>query len=432
MVATVAILGTAGRGAARIAAGTTVTVLCLLTTASAACADQVRADQWHLQRLGAAAAWHYATGAGVIVAVIDSGVDATHPDLMGQVLPGLDLVAGSATDGRVDRVGHGTTVASFIAGRADDPNGVLGLAPRAKILPVRVLDDANTYEDASVVADGLRWAVDHGASVVNLSLGGAVASEALARAIRYAGAHEVVVVACTGNRDGLADPGEQVWYPAREPGVVAVAGLATPPIAGRRVRPGDPGRTRADRAGRETLWSGSITGPQTVLTAPSVDLVGARPGGYWKVQGTSFAAPLVAATAALVRSRWPTLDAANVISRLTRTARDLGPPGRDDQYGFGEIDPVAALTAPVPKITGNPLVTGNPLSAGAAVGADDGADGPGAPAGLTRSQAKPVAAPTRPQRDTISTTLTSAAMVAVLVTWIVILGLRHRARHRRR
>ena len=93
-----------------------------------------------------------------------------------------------------------------------------------------------------------------------------------------------------------------------------------------------------------------------MLTAPAVNLIGPRPGGYWKVQGTSFAAPLVAGTAALIRSKWPTLDAANVINRLIRTARDLGPPGRDDQYGYGEVNPVAALTASVPLVRRNPLI----------------------------------------------------------------------------
>jgi len=93
-----------------------------------------------------------------------------------------------------------------------------------------------------------------------------------------------------------------------------------------------------------------------VLTAPAVNLIGPRPGGYWKVQGTSFAAPLVTATAALIRSKWPTLDAPNVINRLIRTARDLGPVGRDDQFGYGEVNPVAALTASVPIVRRNPLI----------------------------------------------------------------------------
>jgi type VII secretion-associated serine protease mycosin len=259
-------------------------------------------------------------------------VDAKHPDLAGQVLPGLDLVT-PAQDGRYDPVGHGTTVAGLIAGSARDDRGALGLAPDAKILPVRVLDADNRYEDALIVAQGVRWAVDHGARVLNMSLGGIGTSAALAEALDYAFAKDVVVIACTGNVTATAPT--DVWYPAREPGVVAVSGL--------------------DRANGGTLWPGSITGPATVISAPAASLVGARPGGHWRVQGTSFAAPLVSATAALIRSRWPTMPAADVVNRLISTARDIGPTGRDESYGFGALDPVAALTRDLPAVETNPL-----------------------------------------------------------------------------
>lgn len=294
-------------------------------------ADAVRDEQWQLKVLNARTAWRLSTGKGVTVAVIDSGVDASHPDLVGQVLPGVDLVRASG-DGHIDPVGHGTTVAALIAGRDDDRRGVVGLAPDARILPVRVLDEENRYDDALIVAKAVRWAVDHGAQVVNLSLGGAGDSPALASAIDYAFARDVVVVACTGN---LTSSGPvEVWYPAREPGVVAVAGL---------------------ERGGDRLWSGSLTGDETVLTAPATGLLGARPGGYWRVQGTSFAAPLVAATAALIRARWPDMSAADVVNRLLTTARDLGPAGRDPTFGFGRVDPVAALDETVSGVSRNPL-----------------------------------------------------------------------------
>jgi len=309
----------------------------VLGTPGTAIADPVDA-QWQLAALQAETAWAESVGAGVIVAVVDSGVDASHPDLVGQVLPGVDLVDGS-TDGRTDPVGHGTSVAALIAGRADG-RGVVGLAPDAKILPVRVLDSDNRYDDALVVARGVLWAVDHGAKVINLSLGGANYSPALADALDYAFARDVVVVACTGNV--LPGGPAEVWYPAREPGVVAVVGLAHTP-------------------NDDLLWSNSITGRQTVLAAPGADLRSARPaGGHWRVQGTSFAAPLVSATAALVRSKWPGMSAANVVQRLTRTARDLGPVGRDDRYGFGAVDPVSALRTTVAEVRTNPLDTGAP------------------------------------------------------------------------
>ncbi|MDX5458574.1 type VII secretion-associated serine protease mycosin [Micromonospora tulbaghiae] len=293
--------------------------------------DQVRDEQWQLEELRAKTAWRTSTGRGVVVAVIDSGVDGAHADLAGQVLPGLDLVTPDGSDGP-DPVGHGTTVAGLIAGRADDDRGVVGLAPDAKILPVRVLDAENRYDDALVIAKAVRWAVDNGAQVVNLSLGGSSDNPALAAALDYAFARDVVVVACTGNL--ATSTTTEVWYPAREPGVLAVAGLE---------------RTS------ENLWSGSITGHETVLSAPATGLYGARPEGYWRVQGTSFAAPLVAATAALVRARYPKMSAGDVVNRLIATARDLGPTGRDDRFGYGLVDPVAALTADVPSVGHNPL-----------------------------------------------------------------------------
>ncbi len=295
-------------------------------------ADQVRDDQWQLDELRASTVWRTSTGRGVTVAVIDSGVDGSHPDLAGQVLPGIDMVDDGDTDDGPDPVGHGTTVAGLIAGRNDDRRGVVGLAPDAKILPVRVLDDENRYDDAMIVAKAVRWAVDNGARVINLSLGGSGDSPALAAALDYAFARDVVVVACTGNVATSSDT--EVWYPAREPGVIAVAGLE---------------RTS------DNLWSGSISGNATTLTAPATDLVGARPGGYWRVQGTSFAAPLVAATAALIRSRWPQMSAGDVVNRLISTARDIGPTGRDDSFGYGVVDPVAALSADVAPVSRNPL-----------------------------------------------------------------------------
>ncbi|MCW6004054.1 type VII secretion-associated serine protease mycosin [Micromonospora sp. CPCC 205371] len=347
-------------GAALVAVGATGAPAIAATPAQAANTvqrrDTVREDQWQLTELRATHAWRYSTGANVTVAVIDSGVDGSHPDLAGQVLPGIDLVTGSG-DGRTDAVGHGTTVAGLIAGRNDDRDGVMGLAPQAKILPVRVLDADNRYDDALIVAKGVRWAVDNGAKVINLSLGGSGNSPALAAAIDYAFARDVVVIACTGNV--APDAPTEVWYPAREPGVIAVTGLE-----------------------RETegLWSGSITGPATVLAAPANGLVGARPGGTWKVQGTSFAAPLVTATAALVRAKWPEMTAGTVVNRLIKTADDLGAVGRDDRFGYGLVDPVAALTVGMSTVERNPLDNNAPPGV-AGFGAAPGVEAAGGTSG---------------------------------------------------
>jgi type VII secretion-associated serine protease mycosin len=363
--------------------------------------DQVRDEQWQLDELGAETAWRTSTGRGVTVAVVDSGVDANHPDLVGQVLPGYDLVSPDGGE-QPDPVGHGTTVAGLIAGRKDDKRGVVGLAPDARILPVRVLDDENRYDDAMIVAKGVRWAVDNGARVINLSLGGSGDSPALAAALDYAFARDVVVVACTGNL--ATSSNTKVWYPAREPGVIAVAGL---------------------ERSSDNLWSGSITGRATVLAAPATGLVGARPpGGYWRVQGTSFAAPLVAATAALVRSRYPRMPAGEVVNRLLATARDLGPTGRDDRFGYGLVDPVAALTAQVPPVTANPLddrTSPGVVGFGAAPGSgDDAVAGAGGdPLGFTapRQQSRWTARAAGGADDSAPERLwTGAALFVALVT----------------
>src|SRR5215211_1107205 len=290
----------------------------LIGGVSPASDDAIRGKQWHLGFLRAAEAWRLSTGAGVTVAVIDSGVDANHPDLRGQVLPGADFVDRS-TDGRKDVVGHGTTVASLIAGRGDE-DGVIGLAYRAKILPIRVLDPQNKYDSADVVARAIRWAVDRGAKVVNLSLGSADVAPVLSDALQYAFDHDVVVVACDGNVSN--NRGTTVWHPAREPGVIAVSGVV--------------------RSGK--FWTGSLQGPATVLAAPGADITGAHPGGtYWNVQGTSFASPLVAAAAALVLARFPQMSSADAVNRLIQTAWDFGPKGRDAQFGFGIVNPTRAL-----------------------------------------------------------------------------------------
>jgi subtilisin family serine protease len=383
---------TALRPRAVVAVASGIAALLLGFWPSAAFADSVRRDQWQIRELDARSAWALSNGEGVTVAVIDSGVDATHPDLIGQVLPGADFVDGTS-DGRVDPVGHGTTVAALIAGRDDDSSGVVGLAPHAKILPVRVLDKNNKYDDPAVVAKGITWAVDHGATVINLSLGGQLRSDVLAEALAYAAEHDVVVIACTGNV-AAGSASREVWYPAREAGVIAVAGLvglvgteaALAPVPSDRPAAGGGGGSGSS----ESLWTGSLTGAPTVLTAPAVNLLGAKAGGgYWRVQGTSFAAPLVAATASLIRSRYPTMTAPNVINRLISTARDLGKPGRDDQYGYGEVDPVAALRAEVTPIKANPLgeVPPPPPAAPATKSSGQGSDVPGHPAAASASPA---------------------------------------------
>ncbi|MGY0234009.1 S8 family serine peptidase [Longispora urticae] len=303
------------------------TVGLVVAASSPAWADSVRDKQWHLSTLRVSETHTASQGDGVTVAVIDTGVDANHPDLTGNVLPGVDLTA-SGGDGRVDPSGHGTAMASDIAAHGHGPgnmSGALGLAPKAKILPVR-FSTGNTDGDLGA---GIRWAVDHGAKILNVSSVGPDLSS-FRDATTYALGKGAIIVAGTGNT------GKDVGAPAQYPGVVAVGGV--------------------DRDGGH--WALSSHGRETVITAPAVDIVSAKTGGgYFIENGTSDATALVSATVALIWSKYPQLDANNVIARLISTADDRGEPGRDPLYGYGVVNPHKAVTADVPAVTANPLIS---------------------------------------------------------------------------
>ncbi|WP_405427888.1 S8 family serine peptidase [Micromonospora sp. NBC_00617] len=333
--------------------------------APAQAADTVRGLQWYLDYLKIPAAHKITKGAGVVVAVVDGGVDASHPDLRGQVLPGRGVNAAAAPDGRRDddtELGHGTKMAGIVAGRGGGEMRELGIAPAAKILPVSM--GARSSTDDVVLA--VRWAADNGADVINLSLGTAqaVASPDLVDAINYALSKDAVVVASAGN---VEQGDRQVTPPANIPGVVAVSGF--------------------DKRGG--FFAGSVQGPETVIASPMDGIVGpvpkgVSPNGYTLGSGTSSAAAIISGVVALIRAEYPKLDAANIINRLIRTARDAGPAGRDPQFGFGRVDPVAALTRSVPAVTANPLLEGaapGPTRPGAARPGDD--DGPAVEFGVS-------------------------------------------------
>jgi len=266
-------------------------------------------------------AWDLARGNGVTVAVLDSGVDFDHPDLQGRVItPGLNLLApGGARDDR----GHGTMVAGIIAANRGNRRGIAGIAPGARILPVKVLDRDGVGDDIDI-ATGMAWAVARGADIINLSLGGPGESPLLTAAVANARAKGVVVVAAAGN-DGRG----LVEVPAAIPGVLAVSATGN--------------------AGGMAAFSSF--GPEVSVAAPGVRITSTdlgRPAGsdtYSSESGTSFAAPIVAGVAALVRSRFPGLSAEAITARIRSTARDRGPAGVDDAYGHGVVDPLAALGA---------------------------------------------------------------------------------------
>ena len=321
-------------------AATIVGLFAVMAPAAPAWAEdlQIRQLQWHLDYLRIADAQKISAGQGVIVAVVDSGVQATHPDLAGQVDAGVDLTPGTddGTAGRRDHDGHGTAMAALIAAKGGGPTHAYGIAPGVRILPIRVIAAKETPPDK--VGEGIRAAADRGAKVINVSLGvdGAIQqvprdAQQLRDAVAYALAKDAVVVAAAGNTEA---GDHQVAWPAGIPGVIAVTGC--------------------DQQGQ--FWSGSVQGPEAALCAPAKDIVSAdSPAGYGRGNGTSEATAIVSGVVALVRARYPQLDAANVINRLIRTADDAGPTGRDPQYGFGRVNPLRALTEQVAPVTSNPL-----------------------------------------------------------------------------
>ncbi|WP_437048004.1 type VII secretion-associated serine protease mycosin [Streptomyces sp. enrichment culture] len=304
-----------------------LTGVLLLTTASTASADYVRDQQWALNAFAAEDVWAESQGQGVTVAVVDSGVDASHPDLSGQVLEGKDFTGGG--NAQEDIIGHGTKMASIIAGHghgAGNTSGVIGLAPKAKILPLRTLQTREDRNLDETWGAAVRYAVDQGAKVINLSFGNDGGGKTLSAgrdAIAYAQAHDVVVVAAAGNEGSVA-----VSEPAALPGVVSVGAVDE----------------------EANLWKDSNTGKGLTLTAPGVKIVGANktmPNGYGVSSGTSEATAYVSAAAALVRSKYPGLTAGQVINRLIRTAtfaHHKGLTAPDEEYGYGIVRPYSALT----------------------------------------------------------------------------------------
>jgi type VII secretion-associated serine protease mycosin len=288
-------------------------------TVQAFAEDPYRAGQWALDRLDYETAWATADGTGVVVAVIDTGVRATHEDLAGQVLPGNDFVDPGG-DGTLADHYHGSHVAGIIAAVADNGVGVSGAAPGVKILPVRVLNSSGSGTTAAV-ASGIIWAVDNGADVVNLSLGSSADSSVIRSAVDYAEANDVVVVAAAGN---AAMSGNPTTYPAAIDDVVAVGATAS-----------DDSRSYFSNYGS---WV-DLAGPGSNIQS----LHGSGDSSYASASGTSMATPYVAAAAALVRAASPGLTAAQVREVLAATAIDLGPAGHDVEFGDGLVDPLAAV-----------------------------------------------------------------------------------------
>ncbi|MCS6802809.1 MAG: S8 family serine peptidase [Dehalococcoidia bacterium] len=272
-------------------------------------------EQWALPKIGAPVAWSIITGtAAITVAVIDSGIDLAHPEFAGRILPGWNFV--DKNDSPNDDYGHGTHVAGIIAAAGNNGIGVAGLAWGVPILPLKVLNGSGAGYGSDLIL-ALEYARERGVKIVNISLGTTTNSVALQDAIDRATAAGMLIVASAGNTGAN---GNTPVYPGASRGVLAVAAT--------------------DAADRRASFStrGSAVG----VAAPGVGILSTyRGGGYLSLSGTSMASPMVAGLAALIWSRTPSLTADHVRQQIIETALDLGPPGRDDEYGAGRIDAAA-------------------------------------------------------------------------------------------
>jgi type VII secretion-associated serine protease mycosin len=303
-----------------------------------ASADDLRSREYWLQDYGIEKAWATTEGEGVTVAVIDTGVDGSVPELRGAVTGGTDFSGQGSPDGQtpIDQdSSHGTLVGSMLAGRGTGADsGVIGVAPAASLLSISVGFGSGASDPDGQIAKAVVWAVDHGAKVINMSLTRNTLDwpPSWDRAFLSAADHGVVVVAAAGNRGSGTD---EVGAPATMPGVLAVAGV--------------------DQSG-DASYDASSQGITIGVAAPSEGLVGVGPGGQYLLwQGTSGAAPIVSGIAALVIAAHPGISADDVIQRIISTATPKGSPDPGPIYGHGLVNAEAAVTAPVAHVDSNPL-----------------------------------------------------------------------------
>ncbi len=310
----------------------------ILLSASPARADSLRDREYWLNDYGITEAWNTTKGKGVTVAVIDTGIDGSVPELRGAVTAGTDFSGVGGADGQTpidDDSAHATLVGSLIAGRGTGPGaGMIGVAPEANLLSISVGFGSSAVDADGQIAKAVRWAVDHGAKVINMSLTRNTLDwpESWDDAFLYAMKHDVVIVAAAGNRGSGTD---EVGAPATMPGVLAVAGV--------------------DESGNAS-FDASSQGITIGVAAPSEGLVGVAPGGQYLLwSGTSGATPIVAGVAALVYAAHPGISADDVIQRIVSTATPKGSPSPGPIYGHGLVNAREAVTRDVAHVTTNPL-----------------------------------------------------------------------------
>ncbi len=274
-------------------------------------------SQWHLNQIQSPDAWALTTGsAGATIAIIDSGVDSTHPDLASKLVPGWSFLTG--TSDTSDVLGHGTAVAGTAAAATNNGTGVAGVSWGTMIMPLVVLNSSD-YASYSDISSAITYAADHGVRVINISIGGSSASSTLQSAVDYAWSKGAVIFASAMNNSTSAP-----YYPAACTNVIAVSATDN----------------------NDNLASFSDYGSWIDLSAPGTSILTTMMGsgyGYW--QGTSFSSPIAAATAALVLSVQPTLTNSALVSLLEQNSDDLGSPGWDQYFGYGRINVYKALVA---------------------------------------------------------------------------------------
>ena len=308
--------------------------------AGSAAVDTIRdSQQWVLDMLDVEAAWPVTEGSGVTVAVIDSGVNPAVSDLANSVITGPDYTGVTTSPSSQDWGVHGTWMASLIAGHGHDGglSGVIGVAPEARILSIRVIPDRGDphyrqYEREpetliqQSLADGIRYAITHGAQVISMSIGYSTQSGVVREELQQAYDRGVVVIASAGNSGGPVGPGDgeaPESFPANYPGVISVAAVK--------------------QSGAVAGFSSDNLSVQVAAPGVSVPAQG-RDQQYWSVSGTSPACALVAGVAALIKSKYPGLAPYLIASALTSTTTDRPAGGYNSQLGFGIVDAAAALT----------------------------------------------------------------------------------------
>lgn len=285
--------------------------------ASATSNDPYLGNEWHLGQIGAATAWDYSQGAGVTIAILDSGINVAHPDLVDRLVPGYNFYDGNTN--LTDVCGHGTAVAGVAAASMNNAQGVAGVAGAARLMPIRVAysDSAGCHAYYSTIANGLTYAADHGARVANISYGGVAGSSTIMSAANYMKSKGGLVFVSAGNNnidEGIVSDGSMIAVSATD---------------------------YSDAKASFSSWGSFVT-----LSAPGVNIYTTdNGGGYSSWNGTSFSSPLTAGVAALMMAARPDLSGDQVQSLLYSTAVDLGTPGLDPVFGYGRVNAGAAVRA---------------------------------------------------------------------------------------